>query len=254
MRSATFYAARMEFVFHAIAACRDGLTSAAALSFGVPAALFLAGLGGSVIHCAGMCGPFVLAQVMSDAEAMPVGRYGEWRRLRGAALMPYQLGRFTTYTLLGALAGGMTSLFVATQPFEWLATGLLLIAAVLLLTQALGLAFGPAAPFAAGLTWLAAPLSRSRTPAARYALGVVLGFLPCGLLYGAIAAAAGTASAVTGTIGMAAFATGTMPALILVGWGGAFARRRLNEVSRWLAAPLLLANAALMTALAVQRL
>jgi uncharacterized protein len=101
---------------------------------------------------------------------------------------------------------------------------------------------------------LAGPLSSSHGPAARYALGVVLGFLPCGLLYGALAAAAGTASVREGALAMAAFAVGTVPALIAVGWGGLILRRRLRDVARWIARPLLVANAPLMLALAGSRL
>ena len=33
----------------------------------MPVSLFLVGLAGSLVHCVGMCGPFVLGQVMSDA-------------------------------------------------------------------------------------------------------------------------------------------------------------------------------------------
>jgi len=84
-------------------------------------------------------------------------------------------------------------------------------------------------------------------------LGVVLGFLPCGLLYGALAAAGGVASAQEGALIMAAFGLGTVPALVAVGWGGLIIRRRLREVARWIAAPLLLANALLMLMLAGQR-
>jgi sulfite exporter TauE/SafE len=81
----------------------------------------------------------------------------------------------------------------------------------------------------------------------------VLGLLPCGLLYGALAAAAGTASAAGGALAMAAFALGTVPALIAVGWAGLIVRRRLRGVTRWIATPLLLANALLLLALASQR-
>ena len=51
-------------------------------------ALFMAGLVGSAGHCAGMCGPFVLAQV---------GARTQLNRLAGSALLPYHLGRGTTY-------------------------------------------------------------------------------------------------------------------------------------------------------------
>ena len=53
---------------------------------------------------------------------------------------------------------------------------------------------------------------------------------------------------------MAAFALGTLPALVAVGWGGVLMRRRLREAGRWVFAPLLLANAGLMLVLAGERL
>jgi sulfite exporter TauE/SafE len=244
----------MEFIMDVLSACRQGLAQVAAQPAGLPGSLFLAGLAGSLVHCVGMCGPFVLGQVMADATAGTAGNYGEWRRLAGASLIPYHLGRLTTYTMLGAAAGAATALFTATSTFAWLSGALLLIAATLMAMQAFGLAVGATSPLTAGLARLAGPLSSSRGPLARYALGVVLGFLPCGLLYGAIAAAGGTASTREGALAMAAFALGTAPALVAVGWGGLIARRRLHDVARWIAAPLLLANAVLMLALASSRL
>ncbi len=233
--------------------CQAGFESISRTPSSLPVSLFLAGLAGSLTHCVGMCGPFVLGQVMADVEAVPAGRYGEWRRLSGAALLPYHLGRFTTYSALGALAGAVTSIFASSPAFGWLAGALLLLAAALMLAQAFGFVAGIESPLTASLARLAGPLASSRKPVARYGLGVVLGFLPCGFLYGALAAAAGTGSPVSGATAMAAFTAGTMPALIAVGWVGAVARHRLKEIARWVAVPLLLANAAIMVALAIQR-
>ena len=53
---------------------------------------------------------------------------------------------------------------------------------------------------------------------------------------------------------MAAFALGTVPALMAVGWGGLIARRTLRNAGGWVFIPILLANAALMLALAGERL
>ena len=60
--------AAMDFVLQAIALCRQGLAHFAEQPGGLGFSLFLAGLGGSLTHCAGMCGPFVLGQVMADAN------------------------------------------------------------------------------------------------------------------------------------------------------------------------------------------
>ena len=201
-----------------------------------------------------MCGPFVLGQVMSDAERPVGGPYGEWQRLAGALLVPYHLGRFTTYTGLGALAGGATAVFASLEIFNWLSAALLIAAAGLLAAQALGLALNAASPATNLVARLAAPLSASQTSVARYGLGIVLGFLPCGLLYAALAAAAGTGSVVTGAFAMSCFAMSTVPALIAVGWGGLIMRRHLRTIARWVSPPLLAGNALVMLALAGQRL
>jgi hypothetical protein len=54
-------------------------------------------------------------------------------------------------------------------------------------------------------------------PGGGYLLGVALGFLPCGFLYAALAAAAATADPLQGALAMLAFGLGTVPALVLVG-------------------------------------
>ena len=145
MRLRAMYTSSMETIAEFIGFCRQGLHGTGLQSAGLPLALFLAGLAGSLVHCIGMCGPFVLGQVIADSEHT-TGDYGEWQRLAGAALLPYHFGRLTTYTALGFVAGGATALFAATTGFAWLSAALLAIAAVLLLLQALGLAFGATSP------------------------------------------------------------------------------------------------------------
>lgn len=244
----------MEIVSRLIALCGEGLHPSA-FAASLPLALFLAGLAGGALHCAGMCGPFVLGQVMAATDATPLSGYGEWRRASGAALVPYHLGRATTYTALGAIAGSATALFAATTGFAWASSLLLAVAALLLIAQAAGLAIGgTTTPWSSTLSRLAAPLSRSRHPAGRYGLGVLLGFLPCGLLYAALAAAAGTGSVTEGALAMTGFALGTVPALVAVGWGGLIMRRRIRAAATWVSAPLLVGNALVMLALASQRL
>ena len=81
---------------------------------GPMASLFLAGLVGGFGHCAGMCGPFVLAQGLARLEKVPASAMSELTRLAGAALVPYHAGRATSYAPLGglgaALAGGAAAL------------------------------------------------------------------------------------------------------------------------------------------------
>lgn len=218
---------------------------------GVIAALMLAGLIGSVGHCATMCGPFVLAQL----PERPEGR-GGWYLMRGA-LFPYHLGRATTYTLLGAMLGEFGRGLGAATALQPVLTGFLLLAALLFLFQALAgigvmsAGIGGALGRRVGMTLArlgAAMAGRRRLGG--YALGVALGFLPCGLLYGALAAAAGTGSPWLGAAAMAAFSIATMPSLIAVGCTGAGLAHRWREAARMLAVPLQGFNAALLVFLA----
>lgn len=71
---------------------------------GLFTSLFAAGLLGSMTHCVGMCGPFVAGQVVARLEARPAADMREFHRLTGAALLPYHLGRTTTYAGSGESA------------------------------------------------------------------------------------------------------------------------------------------------------
>ncbi len=121
----------------------------------------------------------------------------------------------------------------ALPAFRWLAGGLLGIAALLFLVQAwsdripwLRPRAGGAIAWTGALTRIFRGNAMGSTMGQRYGLGLVLGLLPCAMLYAALAAAAATGSAIEGAAAMAAFALGTAPALIAVGYAGQFFGRR----------------------------
>ena len=217
-------------------------------------ALFAAGLVGGIGHCAGMCGPFVLAQAEARLAAVPAARLGELHRVAGAALLPYHLGRLTTYAGLGTAAALLAGLATQIPGLRWLSAALLLAAAVFFLgygTQRLWPALrqprrSGEGPWARRLGAFARPLFARPLGWRGYALGVALGFLPCGLLYGAVAAAAATGEPLIGALAMAAFALGTVPGLVAVGWLGHFAGRRWHGAAARIAPVLMLANAGLL--------
>lgn len=223
------------------------------------ASLFAAGLVGGASHCAGMCGPFVLSQVAARLEGTPASRMSEWHRLVGAAVLPYHLGRATTYAALGGIGAMLTGSLIEAGGLHWVSAGLLLFAALFMLGMAVpslkrlwsGAAGG------SGEGWwsrhvggLARPLFANPTGARGYLLGLLLGFIPCGLLYGALAAASATGSVATGLFGMLAFAAGTLPSLLAVGLVGHLAGQRWRGAVLRYAPLLLLLNAGVLTALA----
>jgi len=205
----------------------------------------LVGLAGSLVHCLGMCGPFVLGQVAGRAERHQ-GGYGELQRLKQGALLPYHLGRLTTYCGLGAAAGMVGTLFFALPQLRLAAALLLAVAALVLLAQILPkiATILPANRLSARLAVLVARRAGTAPAAGWLSLwrfGLLLGFLPCGFLWGALAAAAASGGPVRGALAMAGFGLGTMPALVGLGWSGALFGRGLWL--RRLALPLQSVNA-----------
>ena len=200
-------------------------------------ALFLAGLLGAPVHCGAMCGGFVLGQVANRMASAPLC---EWRRIGGAALLPYHLGRLTTYALLGAIVGAGSAALLP----HWMATVLLLVGAALFLVR--GLSSAPR-------FWNRSVGGMARRAGgSRFALGLALGFLPCGFLYAALTIAAAGQSALAGGLGMLAFGLGTVPTLVAVGIAGQVAARRWQgRIARWSPA-LMVANAVLLVGLAVR--
>ena len=219
---------------------------------GLVGGLFVAGLVGGAGHCTGMCGPFVLSQVMVRLEQIPAATMGEFHRISGAALLPYHLGRGTTYGVLGAAAGWMSGGLIQASGWRWISAVLLSVAAVFFIGYALR-TLGVALPWAGmdrgesgwskRLGETVRPLFGRPVGARGYVLGLVLGLLPCGFLYGSIAAAAAARSALLGAVAMVAFSLGTVPALFGLGLAGHLAGRRWMGAASRLASAVLLANA-----------
>jgi hypothetical protein len=240
------------------ALCRVDVTAQA--GWALAGALFAGGAAGSPLHCVPMCGGFVLGQVADRMARLPAIRLCEWRRVSGAALVPYHLGRLTTYAALGALAGLGGGVLTQLPGLGRLSGMLLLGAAVLFLGHALRRLAPSAIRWVPGggssgkrtpgvLLHAVRRLDRTR-PASGYLLGVALGFLPCGFLYAALTASTASATPTAGALGMAAFGLGTAPALMVAGFVGQAAGRRFSSRIAQLAPTVLLANAAILVILA----
>lgn len=226
--------------------------------------LLLAGLTGSLMHCVPMCGPFVLGQAADRMARIPAAGMCEMHRLRGALLLPYHAGRLTTYMALGAAAGGLGG---GALPRH--AVGVLLVlAACLFLAHGLRLLWPASArllprldtapPGWAGrvrgaATWLARG-TRPGSWRGGLLLGLVLGLLPCGMLYGALAVATITGRTSGGALAMLAFGLGTVPALVAVGLAGHAAGRAWNQAMLRLAPAAMLLNGLILAALGWLRL
>jgi sulfite exporter TauE/SafE len=170
---------------------------------------FLLGLVGS-LHCAGMCGPLALA--------LPAT--GDSRVSFTAGRLAYNAGRITTYCLLGALFGlvGMTFALAGLQRWASISAG----AAILLglLASARRTLNTPVSRAVARVRAGLGVLLHRRTMGSIYSLGVLNGFLPCGLVYVGCAGAVATGGFLPSMGYMAAFGLGTVPMMLSLGLAG----------------------------------
>ena len=185
-------------------------------------ALFLVGLLGGG-HCVGMCGGIV------GALTLGVNANAGARRSPATALplhLAYNAGRIASYVVAGAIAGalGGASLVLAGQ----LPLRLVLFAFANLMLIALGAHLAGSSGVirwiegAGQRAWRAlSPLSRRFLPvrgvAQAFPLGLLWGWLPCGLVYSSLATALGSGSALNGALAMLSFGLGTLPNLLLAG-------------------------------------
>lgn len=176
---------------------------------------FIAGLVGSP-HCVGMCGGIVAALSMTNRLGPPRSR------LYTQAL--YNLGRVTTYTILGVAAGMIGSsldLLAVRSVASWFYCAANVFVILIGLASALGVKwFNFYSMESAAGHFLARPLRRAisgSSPLSGFPLGLLLGFLPCGLVYAPLMVAAGSGSPLLGGAIMAALGIGTMPLLFILG-------------------------------------
>lgn len=177
------------------------------MNFTDPAMMFVLGLAGS-LHCVQMCGPLVLSLDLSGTRAGLGGH------------LAYHSGRILTYAVLGALAGwlgtGVNVLIAIDRVSNRAAVvaGLLMILAGLILFGAVKSNRLVQIGTNSTVARFGGRLLRTR---ARLVTGMVLGLLPCGLIYGALLKAIATASPLSGAASMAAFGLGTAGPLLGLG-------------------------------------
>lgn len=189
---------------------------------------FVMGLLGGT-HCVGMCGGLSSAFTYALPESSR----------RGIALIGWQLlynaGRLLTYTLLGLLAGMLLSdlqgLGNAGTAIRWLAGLFMMLLGAYLAGwfQALAALERLGGPLWRSMAPLRQRLLPIRHPGHAVAAGMLWGFLPCGLVYSAMALAITRAEATQSALVMLAFGLGTLPTLLATGTASAQLRRVLQR-------------------------
>ncbi len=202
------------------------------MDMGLPGAFIVGLLGG--VHCLGMCGGIVGALTLGlPGQDATSSRF--W-----VLQFSYNLGRIVSYMAAGMVAGGLGLLLAQAGPLQVTQQLLSVIAGLFMIMMGLYLGgwwMGLARVERAGsVVWKRIePLGRKllpvRSPVQAFLLGMVWGWLPCGLVYSVLIWSLSAGGVLSGALLMGAFGLGTLPNLLLMGaaagWMGGFLRKPL---------------------------
>ncbi len=186
--------------------------------------LFGMGLVGS-LHCIQMCGPIVVSYSLPLARAAGTGglRYRELL----LAHLAYNLGRVTTYTALGAVAGAAGGAVSLLGRLAGIANAAAIVGGACMILVGLfmsgllprrGLVQIEGLGVASRFSRFIGRLILSPAAKSKFGLGLLLGFLPCGLAYAALMKSLAAGAALSGALSMLSFGLGTAGALVAAGF------------------------------------
>ena len=178
-------------------------------------AALLIGLSGG-IHCLGMCGGIVGAMSVAIPNDKPLLPYA----------LAYNLGRITSYTLAGSLAGLFGQLVTFDSPAGISLLQVISAVFLLLLAAYVGGWWNALIVTEKGGKYLwrwISPLTKRfipfRSPWTALPYGMLWGWLPCGLVYAALTWALASGDYLTGGKIMLGFGLGTLPVMLLMALG-----------------------------------
>ena len=164
-------------------------------------------------HCLSMCGGIIASLSMSSTE----DNKKKWRYI-----IIYQVGRISSYTIFGFIAGWLGLQFSHASPLPYLQviSGLLLIA-MALYTSRLWMGLSKLEKAGQFIWKFIQPLTKHVLPVTSsnraLVLGALWGWLPCGLVYSSLGYAISLADSYKSATFMLMFGIGTLPATLFAG-------------------------------------
>jgi sulfite exporter TauE/SafE len=156
-------------------------------------------------HCVGMCGPIALA--------LPVG--GKSPIEKAISVLLYNMGRASSYAFMGLIFGFLGSTFSIFGLQQWLSVVAGVVILLLLAFNHISLV--QRTPFGTLNQWVKKQLGQILQSEKQHltylSLGLLNGWLPCGLVYVAIASSLATGTSWGGALLMFAFGLGTIPVM-----------------------------------------
>lgn len=166
-------------------------------------------------HCVGMCGPLALS--------LPLSSNSLWAKFSGAFL--YNAGRIVTYAAFGTVFGLIGSSVAMFGYQQWLSVimGIAIIVLVVLPKRITALKSNNAVMvFFERLRAGLGKLFFKKGYSSLFAIGLLNGLLPCGLVYMAAAGAVATGDTQNSVLFMVFFGLGTLPVMWSIAFFGNF--------------------------------
>ena len=177
-----------------------------------------------------MCGPLALS--------LPIHQLTIFNKSMAIGL--YNLGRSFSYASMGIVFGLLGMSFSLFKLQQWLSIGAGSVILLFLIMNYLG-------SYRVNIfsqlshqvkSKLSDYLQTDKTPSTYFSIGIVNGFLPCGLVYVAIVTAIATGTILKSSLTMFAFGIGTIPIMALTMIFGKFVsinlRNKLNKMTPYL--------------------
>lgn len=186
------------------------------------------GLIGS-FHCIGMCGPIAIA--------LPLTHSNWLSKILGASI--YNIGRALTYGLMGVFFGLLGKGFKLAGLQQWVS---ILMGAIMIISVLFPVLFknwsqldGLINKFVSQLKKAFSNLFKNHSYNSLFLIGLLNGFLPCGLVYMAIAGAVATGEVLNGVMYMIIFGLGTLPVMLSVSLiGNLISTRFRNRIRKFI--------------------
>ena len=164
----------------------------------------------SSFHCVGMCGPI--------AMMLPVDRNNEAKKI--TQIITYHIGKLTAYGILGLVFGllGRSFYLAGMQQQLSIIVGVLMIV-VALVPEKIFAKYNFSKPIYKVITKVKSNLGqqfKNKSYKSLFTIGLLNGFLPCGMVYVAIFGAIAMQSVSLGVLYMILFGIGTIPMLTAV--------------------------------------
>ena len=201
------------------------------------------GFFGGFTHCISMCGPLVVSQISHNLASTKIEDFHGFTKFKNFALISYHLGRITTYSFLGLITFFLRTKLDENNNFKFISAFLIFIAimffVLMFIKQNQNLTIFKKIKFyrfnhfkkniifkifykiiSNFISFFSKNLDflfKNSRGFYGYFLGIILGFIPCGMLYGAIAMAGSFSSPFLSIVGMIIFGSTTFIALFFVG-------------------------------------